>query len=114
MIKGKTIAKREENGVDSRHYLLKDGKWTEDSDHVVMDHLVGFDPSEPEDSPYGFGSTDIMDEMEAIPGKEAVPLINRQILDVLKEKWKGDFTVKKEAGIRTVDGPRNWSVPYLH
>ena len=65
LIWGKTIAKQEKTGENRSFYLFRDGKWVEDSGHVVLDHLWGFDPSEPEDSPYRIGSTSILAEMES-------------------------------------------------
>jgi hypothetical protein len=38
---------------------------------VINDHLVGYDPYEPEGSPYGFGSSGILFEMEEITEEEA-------------------------------------------
>ena len=48
------------------HYLFRDGKWAPDEDKVIMDHIMGYDPYEPADSPYAIGSQSIMDEMKDI------------------------------------------------
>ena len=66
LIRERILAKREAEGNHITDYLFRDGKWAEDSGHVVMDHLMGYDPSEPEGSPYRFGSTGILMEMEEI------------------------------------------------
>lgn len=71
LIRGKTVAKREESEGFYRDYIYRDGGWIRDERSVVMDHLIGYDPSEPEDSPYRFGSTDILMEMDEISEEEA-------------------------------------------
>lgn len=42
-IRGLQIGKRE----DGRDYLLTDGKWVSDEEHVISDHLIGYDPYKP-------------------------------------------------------------------
>lgn len=74
-IRGLQIGKRE----DGRDYLLKEGEWVSDEKHVISDHLLGYDPYEPEGSPYAIGNTSIMDEIEVLTADEALPLIERQI-----------------------------------
>lgn len=96
LIHDRVIAKREKDGDYDRDYILRAGRWVEDSGHLIMDHLVGYDPSEPEDSPYRFGSTSVLMEMDEIPVDQAISIINQQILDALKNKWKVEFATKKE------------------
>lgn len=96
LIHDRVIAKSERGGEYSREYILRDGKWVDDSDHVIMDHLAGYDPSEPEDSPYRFGNTSVLMEMDEISLEQAIPIINQQILDALKNKWKVEFAAQKE------------------
>lgn len=81
----KVIAKRVNHNGHYDDYLFKSGKWVRDEEHVIMDHLMGFDPSEPEDSPYRIGSTSVFMEIEEISEEEAISSINHQILSVLKE-----------------------------
>lgn len=53
-------------------YLYKQGEgWIVDNDNVLMDRLIGYDDSEPADSPYKIGNTSIMDLVEELSGKEA-------------------------------------------
>ena len=47
---------------------------------MVMDHLVGYDPSEPEDSPYRFGSMSILMEMDEISEEKAILMMNNSFL----------------------------------
>lgn len=104
LIQDRIIARREINGNDSNDYLLRDGKWVEDSDRVIEDHLDGCDPSKPEDFPLRSGTTVIPAEMIEISRKKAVSIINQQILDVLKNNWKVKFADRKEKW----DADRGW------
>ena len=80
LVWGKVVAKREKKDGIYEDYLFKSGKWVKDEEYVIMDHLMGFDPSEPEDSPYRIGSTSVLMEMDEISEETAVSLINQQIL----------------------------------
>jgi len=59
-----------------RFYLYNDGTWVPDEKNVIMDCLMGYDPYD--DSPYGFGSLSIMDEIEEIPEDRAIQILNQQ------------------------------------
>ena len=61
---------------DGKYYLFKNGKWERDIEHVILDRLFGFDPSEPPGSPYGYGCTSIMEEIEEISYEKALELMN--------------------------------------
>ena len=88
LIRDRIVAKREEDEKRIEDYLFSDGKWVEDVNNVIMDHLMGHDPSEPEDSPYRFGSTSILMEMDEISEKDAMSLINQQVLDISERSGK--------------------------
>lgn len=96
LIRNRILAKRENDGKYDSDYLFRDGKWVKDFRHVIMNHLMGFDSSEPEDSPYRYGNTDILMEIDKISEEHAIPIMNQQILDFLKNKWKEEFAPKKE------------------
>ena len=63
LIYGSVIGKEE----DGQYFLLKEGKWVVDTANEISDHLVGYDPSETPDSPYGIGNSSIMDEIQEVP-----------------------------------------------
>ena len=46
-----------------------------------MDRLVGYDPSEPPDSPYRFGNGSIMAQMDEISYERAKELIGEDIFE---------------------------------
>jgi len=58
----------------TKYYLFRNGKWLEDDKNYIQDYLLGFDPSEPEDSPYRFGGSTMMD-IDEITEEEAMKLI---------------------------------------
>lgn len=62
----------------SDNWLFKGGEWVPDNDFVIMDHLMGYDPSEPPDSPYAIGSTDVLMEMDEISEEQALALIEKE------------------------------------
>lgn len=57
------------------YFIYRNGRWEPDDRSMIMDRLMGYDPSEPPDSPYGIGNSDIMDEIEEITYDEAMKQI---------------------------------------
>ncbi|MBQ6342823.1 MAG: hypothetical protein IJI41_06850 [Anaerolineaceae bacterium] len=92
----RVVAKREYGDEYYLDYLFKSGKWVIDDKNVISDRIIGYDPYEPEDSPYRIGCSSVMMEMKEISEEEAISLMNQQILDILKEEWKNKFKTKKE------------------
>ncbi|GLB30096.1 hypothetical protein LAD12857_20190 [Lacrimispora amygdalina] len=57
-------------------YLYKPGKgWVVDNDNILMDRIMGYDKSEPENSPYGIGNLSMMERVTEISQKEAENII---------------------------------------
>lgn len=56
---------------------------------------MGYDPSEPVDSPYAIGNTSIIDEIEEISFDKAMRVINEQTTEFLIDKWKKDLVKEK-------------------
>lgn len=57
-------------------YLYKPGKgWVVDNDNVLMDRIMGYDDSEPANSPYKIGNSSTMDLVEEISEKSAEKFI---------------------------------------
>lgn len=71
LILERTVGKQEENGW---YYIFKNGEWQWDANNEIFERLIGYDPSEPPDSPYGIGCTDILDEIEEISHEKAMEL----------------------------------------
>ncbi len=71
LILERTVGKQEENG---RYYVFRNGEWQLDVKNEIFERLIGYDPSEPPDSPYGIGNTDILDEIEEISYEKAMML----------------------------------------
>ncbi|MBR2749984.1 MAG: hypothetical protein IKD90_02480 [Clostridiales bacterium] len=92
LIRGKTLAKREE-GYNC--FLFNDGKWDWDEKNVLLDRLVGYDPDEPDDSPYKTGSSCVMNEIEELTFEEAMRILNEKTIGFLIRKWKDDLAAVK-------------------
>lgn len=72
-IKDLNLLGKEEDYVP---YLYKPGEgWIADNDNVLMDRFMGYDDSEPADSPYKIGNTSIMDLVEEIRENEVEKFI---------------------------------------
>ncbi len=71
LILDRSVGKQEENGW---YYLFQNGEWQWDANNEIFERLIGYDPSEPPDSPYGIGCTDILDEIEEISYEKAIEL----------------------------------------
>lgn len=57
-------------------YLYKPGNgWVVDNDNVLMDRIMGYDDSEPANSPYKIGNSSTMDLVEEISEKSAEKFI---------------------------------------
>ena len=91
LIRNRILGRREDGIFD----LLENGKWISDVKKLIQDRLIGFDPYEPEDSPYRTGNLSIMDEIEEIPEEMAMQLLNILTIEFLKDKWKKDIVGKK-------------------
>ena len=65
------VGKREEG----KYYIFREDEWIPDTGYMIMDRLMGYDPSEPPGSPYGIGNGSVMDEIEEISYEKAMELI---------------------------------------
>ena len=58
------------------YYLFLNGEWKKDTEYLIMGKLCGYDEYEEEGSPYGWGSTSVMEEIQIISREEALELMN--------------------------------------
>ena len=72
LILNKQLGKEE----DGKYYLYTNGNWVPDTKSTILGRLMGFDPSEPADSPYAIGNMDIMDTIKPITEHQAREFIN--------------------------------------
>ena len=70
-----SIAGKYEGG---RYYIHDQGRWVPDDRSMIFERLIGFDRSEPSDSPYAVGNPDIIDEIRKISYEELVRFIGRK------------------------------------
>ena len=96
LIRERLVGKREYESDGFTDYLFLDGRWAFDGSLTILKYLMGFDETEPEDSPYAVGNSDIMDEIWEIPEEDAMKIITLQLFGFLQSKWKEDFVGKKE------------------
>lgn len=66
---------------DDGDWLYQNGVWEKDTNWEISDRLIGFDASEPEDSPYRIGCSSVMDEICEITKEEAEAIIRSQQAD---------------------------------
>ena len=72
LIRERRLGKKEDDG----YFLYKDSEWVPDTRNVILDLLMGYDPYD--DTPYGFGSLSIMDEIEEISEEAAKAFMNME------------------------------------
>ena len=72
LIRERRLGKAQGDG----YFLYDNGEWIADERNVIRDHLMGYDPND--DTPFGFGSLSIMDEIEEITEEEAQRIMNQQ------------------------------------
>ena len=63
LIRERRLGKKE----NEKYFLYDKTKWIPDDRNIIRDHLMGYDPSD--DSPFGFCSMSIMDEIEKLRKK---------------------------------------------
>ena len=73
LIEDRLLGKNE----DGRFFLFIDGIWKHDDDLYIVGKLNGYDSYEPDDSPYGWGSTSVMDEIKEISEEEALEVLGK-------------------------------------
>lgn len=75
-IKDLNLLGKEEDYVP---YLYKPGTgWIVDNDNILMDRIMGYDDSEPADSPYKIGNLSVIDLVDKITEEEANKIILRE------------------------------------
>ena len=71
LIKKRRLGKQEKGD----YFLFENAEWIPDEKSEICDRLMGYDPYD--DSPYGFGSLSIMDEIEEIPESRVKEIMNQ-------------------------------------
>ena len=75
-----------EDGIKSIKYNRLKGEWVSGGTDL-FDARVGYDPYEPEDSPYRYGATDYLKDIVEISKEEAEKIISKPI-DIERKKAK--------------------------
>lgn len=92
LINDRRLGKKE----GDNYFLFQNAEWVKDEKSVIRDRLMGYDPFEPDDSPYRIGNTSIMDEIEEISFDQAKRITSDQTVEFLINKWKKDLIPEKE------------------
>ena len=69
---------------DENAFEYKDNKWIEIDPSVITDRLMGYDSGEPSGSPYGIGSTDIMDSINELTQAQVIKTYGKEVIDKIK------------------------------
>lgn len=91
LILDRIVGKRVNEDKYYKDYLFKKGQWVPDDRMVIDHHLMGFDSSEPLDSPYRHFNGSVMSEIDVIPEDKAKQLMSKQTVNYLKEKWSNEL-----------------------
>ena len=67
-----------EDGIKSIKYNMLKGEWVSGGTDL-NDARIGYDPYEPEDSPYRYGATDCLKDIDEISKEEAEKIIGKLI-----------------------------------
>ena len=78
---------------DNRTYEYVEGKWIDADGKEVKDRLMGYDPSEPSDSPYVIGNADIMAEIKKVTQEQVIEKYGQEVIDKLKDMKKTDYNL---------------------
>lgn len=77
LIKNKLLVKGDvlslKSGLVENAFVYRDGDWQEVNPYIINDRITGFDPFD--DSAFGMGNAEIMDELQEISEEEANNLI---------------------------------------
>ena len=75
LIQGNTLGKSEKDAEGFAFFVFEDGKWAPDSDNVILEYLMSYNPWVKSGSPYGSGNVRFMDKVEEISKEEALRMI---------------------------------------
>lgn len=71
LVKGDVLSPK--GGLVENAFVYRDGNWQEVNPNIINDRIIGFDQFD--DSAFGMGNAEIMDELQEISEEEANNLI---------------------------------------
>lgn len=71
LVKGDVLSPK--GGLVENAFVYRDGDWQEVNPYIINDRITGFNPFD--DSIYGMGNAEIMDELQGISEEETNNLI---------------------------------------
>lgn len=72
----KSIEIKEKKYTRYEYYLYKNGGWVKDTESIVMDRIMGYDPHE--DDFYAFGNIEVTEDLEEITEEEFEKRCNQE------------------------------------
>lgn len=72
-------------------YELKNNEWLKANNNEITDRLMGYDSSEPSDSPYAIGNTDIMSSIKELTLEETIEKYGEKTIRKIKKVSKEAF-----------------------
>ncbi|MBO5772531.1 MAG: hypothetical protein J6R37_01855 [Clostridia bacterium] len=73
LIDNRILGKRDNLG----DFIFNNGHWENDTDHLIGDCLIGYDPYEV--ACYALGNTEIMARIKEIPKEQAIKFIRKKL-----------------------------------
>lgn len=67
------------DGKESFEY--KNNEWIKINNSEIISRLIGYDPSEPSDSPYAIGNTDIMESIKELTLEQVIESFGKSVID---------------------------------
>ena len=74
------------DGKESFEYI--NNEWLKISNSEITDRLMGYDSSEPSDSPYAIGNTDIMESIKELQLEQVIETFGKSVIDKIKNGVK--------------------------
>jgi hypothetical protein len=98
-------------GKDGRYWIydFEKREWAPDVHHIFSDAVMGYDPGEPEDSPYRIGNTDVIEKVKPVSYEAVRRMIDQHAIRTLIDKWKKELPEKKKAW----DEKPGWPAKYV-
>ena len=74
--------------INNQTFELINNEWSNSSNNEIMDRILGYDSSEPSDSPYAIGNTDIMSSIKELTLEETIEKYGEKTIRKIKKVSK--------------------------
>ena len=66
-------------------YEYINDKWEEADGREILNRLIGYDPYEPDDSPYKTGNLEILEQIKKLSQEEVIEKYGNEVIDKIKD-----------------------------